>query len=146
MGKKRKWFSSVSHFSTMKTKAPSRRRSVEGLCASTLLGVLHSRTWLLDTHLIYLLERTQAGPTPPPRAHSLCSFSRTSSADGGNGGTIDIQTSSLDPLYFTGQGKLWFSSIFWVLYIQKLSWPCPIPICICAEGDLPVSQPGQAGV
>ncbi|KAA0725458.1 hypothetical protein E1301_Tti010381 [Triplophysa tibetana] len=89
----------------MRAKSPSRRRSVEGLCASTLLGVLHSRTWLLDTHLIYLLEQTQAGPTPPPRAHSLCSFSRTSSADGGNEGTIDIQTSSLDPLNFIGQGS-----------------------------------------
>lgn len=121
MGKKRKWFSSVSNFSTMRAKSPSRRRSVEGLCASTLLGVLHSRTLLLDTHLIYLLEQTQAGPTPPLRAHSLCSFSRTSSADGGNEGIIDIQTSSLDPLNFIGQGKLWFSSIFCVLvYLETV--------------------------
>ncbi|KAI2658877.1 Protein TANC2 [Labeo rohita] len=89
----------------MRGQARPRRKSVEGLCASTLLGVLHTRTWLLDAQLVYLLERTQAGPAPPPRAQSLCSFSRTSSADGWNEETIDLQSASLDPLHnFTGQG------------------------------------------
>uniref|UniRef100_A0A672P161 Tetratricopeptide repeat, ankyrin repeat and coiled-coil containing 2 n=1 Tax=Sinocyclocheilus grahami TaxID=75366 RepID=A0A672P161_SINGR len=87
---------------TVRGQSRSRQKSVEGLCASTLLGVLHTRTWLLDAQLVYLLERTQAGPTPPPRAQSLCSFS---SADGGNEETIDLQSTSLDPLHnFTGQG------------------------------------------
>ncbi|KAK7123142.1 hypothetical protein R3I94_020057 [Phoxinus phoxinus] len=75
------------------------------MCASTLLGVLHTRTWLLDAQCVYLLEQTQAGPTPPPRTQSLCSFSRTSSADGGNEDTIDLQSTSLETLHnFTGQG------------------------------------------
>lgn len=110
MGKRKKWkLPSVSHFATMRGKSRLRQKSVEGLCASTLLGVLHTRTWLLDAQLVYLLERTQAGPDPPPRAQSLCSFSRTSSADGGNEDTIDLQSTSLDTRHnFTGQGKLCF--------------------------------------
>lgn len=106
MGKIKKWKPpSVSHMATVRGQSRSRQKSVEGLCAGTLLGVLHTRTWLLDAQLVYLLERTQAGPTPPPRAQSLCSFSRTSSADGGNEETIDLKSASLDPLQ-TGQGKL----------------------------------------
>lgn len=110
MGKIKKWkLPSVSHFATLRGKSRSRRKSIEGLCAGTLLGVLHTRTWLLDAQCVYLLEQTQAGPTPPPRAQSLCSFSRTSSADGGNEDTIDLQSTSLDTLHnFTGQGKMWF--------------------------------------
>lgn len=84
MGKIKNWkLPSVSHLAPVLGQTRPLQKSIEGLCTSTLLGVLHTRPWLLDAQLVYLLEWTQ------------------SSAERRN-------EESLDPLHnFTAQGKLW---------------------------------------
>lgn len=111
MGKvKKQRLSSVSQFFTLRNGSLQSRSSVEGLCVSTFVGILQVRTWLMNPRMSYLLQQ-EAGSyvsTPHPRhAHSLTSFSFSSSADGGSEEVGDLRSASLDPHHgFAGQGRI----------------------------------------
>lgn len=84
---------------------------MEGLCVSTFMGITQARMWLVDPRLAYLLQQ-EAGsylefsPPHPRHAHSLSSFSFSTSADGGSEEVSDLRSGSLDPHHsFAGQGR-----------------------------------------
>ncbi|KAF7666204.1 hypothetical protein LDENG_00115900 [Lucifuga dentata] len=107
MRRQRKWsLAARSPFATIRGRIGLWRKGVEGLCVSSLLGVLGSHTWLIgEEELSCLLTRT---PSPNHQNHradplslSLCSLS----ADGGSEDFADPRSPSLDPhLSYTGQG------------------------------------------
>lgn len=97
----------ISPFATIRGQLRPRRKGVEGLCVSSLLGVLRSHTWLIgEEEMAYLLARTPSLQRRCPRAHSLSLSFCSSSADGGSEDLADPRSPSLDPhLSHTGQGK-----------------------------------------
>lgn len=110
MASKKKWGNAPhSPFATVRGHLGQRRKGVESLCVSSLLGVLRSHTWLIgDEEVALLLARTSSPCFPHSRAHSL-SFSVCSSADGGSDDFGDPRSPSLDPhLSHIGQGKQLF--------------------------------------
>lgn len=79
---------------------------MEGLCVSSLLGVLRSHTWLIGEEEVALLLASSRC-LPHHRAHSLSFSLCSSSADGGSEDLADPRSPSLDPhLSHIGQGKL----------------------------------------
>lgn len=120
MGKiKKQRLSSFSQFFTLRNGSLQSRRSVEGLCMSTFMGILQARTWFMDPRVAYLLQQ-EAGTfvsSHPRHAHSLTSFSFSSSADGGSEDVGDLRSASLDPHHsFIGQGKI--SAVVWYSLLQ----------------------------
>uniref|UniRef100_A0A3B3UV29 Tetratricopeptide repeat, ankyrin repeat and coiled-coil containing 2 n=1 Tax=Poecilia latipinna TaxID=48699 RepID=A0A3B3UV29_9TELE len=95
-----------SPFVTIRGHLGPRRKGVESLCVSSLLGVLRSHTWLIgDEEVALLLARTSSPCFPHPRAHSLSFSVCSSSADGGSDDFGDPRSPSLDPhLSHIGQG------------------------------------------
>lgn len=81
---------------------------MEGLCVSSLLGVLGSHTWLMGSGEVALLVLEHDSPPhcQDRRAHSL-SFSFCSpSADGGSEDLADPRSPSVDPQFsHFSQGK-----------------------------------------
>lgn len=80
---------------------------MEGLCVSSLLGLLRSHTWLIgEEDAALLLERDSMPHYQDRRAHSL-SFSFCSSfADGGTEDLADPRSPGLDPQFsHFSQGK-----------------------------------------
>lgn len=80
---------------------------MEGLCMSSLLGVLRSHTWLIgDEEVALLLDRDSLPRRQHQRAHSLSFSFCSSSADGGSEDLADPRSPSLDPhLSHISQGK-----------------------------------------
>ena len=109
MGRRTKWsVVARSPFATLRGRLGPRRKGVEGLCVSSLLGVLRSHTWLIGEEEVALLL---AGTFPPcflqRRAQSLSFSFCSSSADGGSEDLADARSPGLDPhLCHVGQGKL----------------------------------------
>lgn len=109
MGKRKKWsLAARPHFAaTIRGRLGSRRKGVEGLCVSSLLGVLRSHAWLIgEKELALLLAHSSSPPRRHhQRTHSL-SLSLSSSADGGSEDYADPRSPSFDPhLTHIGQGK-----------------------------------------
>ncbi|XP_038152847.1 protein TANC2 isoform X12 [Cyprinodon tularosa] len=107
MGSQKKWsMASRSPFATMRGRLGPRKKGVESLCVSSLLGVLRSHTWLIgDEDVAVLLARTSSPCFPHTRAHSLSFSLCSSSADGGSDDFGDPRSPSLDPhLSHIGQG------------------------------------------
>ncbi|KAA8581319.1 hypothetical protein FQN60_002900 [Etheostoma spectabile] len=105
MGKRKMWsLAARSPFATIRGRLGLTRKGVDGLCVSSLLGVLRSHTWLIgEEELVFLLA------SPPRYQHrralslsfSFCSFP----ADGGSEDLADPRSPSLDPhLSHIGQG------------------------------------------
>uniref|UniRef100_A0A3Q2DZ60 Tetratricopeptide repeat, ankyrin repeat and coiled-coil containing 2 n=1 Tax=Cyprinodon variegatus TaxID=28743 RepID=A0A3Q2DZ60_CYPVA len=90
----------------MRGRLGPRKKGVESLCVSSLLGVLRSHTWLIgDEDVAVLLARTSSPCFPHTRAHSLSFSLCSSSADGGSDDFGDPRSPSLDPhLSHIGQG------------------------------------------
>uniref|UniRef100_A0A3P9P1W8 Tetratricopeptide repeat, ankyrin repeat and coiled-coil containing 2 n=1 Tax=Poecilia reticulata TaxID=8081 RepID=A0A3P9P1W8_POERE len=108
MGSQKKWtMAPLSPFATIRGHLGPRRKGVESLCVSSLLGVLRSHTWLIgDEEVALLLARTSSPCFPHPRAHSLSFSVCSSSADGGSDDFGDPRSPSLDPhLSHIGQGE-----------------------------------------
>lgn len=80
---------------------------MEGLCVSSLLGVLRSHTWLIgEEDVAVLLAHSSLPRYQHHRAHSLSFSLCSSSADGGSEDLADPRSPSLDPhLSHVGQGK-----------------------------------------
>lgn len=111
MGKiKKQRRSSISQFFTLRAGSLQSQRSVEGLCVSTFMEILRDRTWLMDPCMVYLLQQEASNCVSPPyprHAHSLTSFSFSSSADGGSEDVSDLRSASLDPHHsFAGHGRI----------------------------------------
>ncbi|KAF3704186.1 Protein TANC2 Tetratricopeptide repeat, ankyrin repeat and coiled-coil domain-containing protein 2 [Channa argus] len=107
MGRQKKWsLAARSPFATIRGHLGPRRRGVEGLCISSLLGVLRSHTWLIgNEEVAWLLARTSSQCYQHHRAHSLSFSLCSSSADGGSEDLGDPRSPSLDPhLSHVGQG------------------------------------------
>lgn len=104
MGRQRKWsLVARNPFATIGGRLGRRGKGVEGLCVSSLLGVLGGHAWLLgEAHVAALLERR----CRHRRAHSL-SFSFSSSlADGGSEDLADPRSPGVDPHFsHFSQGK-----------------------------------------
>lgn len=81
---------------------------MEGLCVSSLLGVLQSHTWLIGEEDVALLLARSSTPHFPHqyRAHSLSFSLCSSSADGGSEDYGDTRSPSLDPQLGQGKTKL----------------------------------------
>ncbi|XP_053710679.1 protein TANC2 isoform X3 [Synchiropus splendidus] len=96
MGRRRKWSTAArSHFATIRGHLGAKRKGVEGLCVSSLLGVLRSHTWLIgEEEVSWLLARTSFPPYP--RAHSMSLSFCSSSVDGGGEDLVDPRSPSLD--------------------------------------------------
>lgn len=118
MGRQRKWsLVARNPFATIRGHLGRRRKGVEGLCVSSLLGVLRSHTWLIGEEDVALLLECDSTPRcQDRRAHSL-SFSFCSSfADGGSEDLADPRSPGVDPQFsHFSQGKqsfaLWGSSL-----------------------------------
>ncbi|XP_029978526.1 protein TANC2 isoform X11 [Sphaeramia orbicularis] len=107
MGRRKTWsLAARSPFATIRGRLRPRRKGVEGLCVSSLLGVLRSHTWLIgEEEVAMLLARTSLPRYQHYRAHSLSFSFCSSSADGGSEDLADPRSPSLDPqLGHTGQG------------------------------------------
>lgn len=125
MGRHRKWsLVARNPFATIRGHLGRRSKGVEGLCVSSLLGVLRSHTWLIgEEDVALLLERDAMPHCQNRRAHSL-SFSFCSSfADGGNEDVADPRSPSVDPQFsHFSQGKqrfaLWGSSL-WPVRVSR---------------------------
>lgn len=108
MGGRKKWSSAArSPFATIRGHLGPRRKGVEGLCVSSLLGVLRSHTWLIgEEDVAVLLAHSSLPRYQHHRAHSLSFSLCSSSADGGSEDLADPRSPSLDPhLSHVGQGK-----------------------------------------
>lgn len=94
-------------FATIRVRLGPKRKGVEGLCVSSLLGVLRSHTWLIgEEDVALLLARTALPRYQHHRAHSLSFSFCSSSVDGGSEDLADPRSPSLDPhLSHVGQGK-----------------------------------------
>lgn len=118
MGRRKKWsLAARSPFATIRGHLGTRRKGVEGLCVSSLLGVLRSHTWLIgEEEVALLLARTSSQCYQHHRAHSLSFSLCSSSADGGSEDLGDPRSPSLDPhLSHVGQGKL--TEIYQICFI-----------------------------
>nr|CBN81653.1 Protein TANC1 [Dicentrarchus labrax] len=107
MGSRKKWnLAARSPFATIRGRLGPRRKGVEGLCVSSLLGVLRSHTWLIgEEDVAFLLARTSLPRYQHHRTHSLSFSFCYSSADGGSEDLADPRSPSLDPhLSHVGQG------------------------------------------
>lgn len=108
MGGRKKW-STVrrSPFATVRGYLGPRRKGIESLCVSSLLGVLRSHTWLIrGEDVAFLLAQSSSPRYRHRRAHSLSFSFCSSSADGGSDDFGDPRSPSLDPhLSHIGQGK-----------------------------------------
>ncbi|KAM7370555.1 hypothetical protein PAMP_010090 [Pampus punctatissimus] len=107
MGRQKKWsVATRSPFTTIRGCLGPKRKGVEGLCVSSLLGVLRSHTWLIgEEEVAWLLARTSLPRYQHHRAHSLSFSLCSSSADGGSEDLADPRSPSLDPhLSHVGQG------------------------------------------
>lgn len=108
MGRHRKWsLVARNPLATMRGHLGRRRKGVEGLCVSSLLGVLGSHTWLIgEEDVALLLERDSTPRCQHRRAHSL-SFSFCSLlADGGSEDLADPRSPGVDPQFsHFSQGK-----------------------------------------
>ncbi|KAK2884545.1 hypothetical protein Q8A73_021019 [Channa argus] len=114
MGRQKKWsLAARSPFATIRGHLGPRRRGVEGLCISSLLGVLRSHTWLIgNEEVAWLLARTSSQCYQHHRAHSLSFSLCSSSADGGSEDLGDPRSPSLDPhLSHVGQGSAYMRRI-----------------------------------
>lgn len=115
MGRHRKWsLVARNPFATIRGHSGRRRKGVEGLCVSSLLGVLRSHTWLMGGQDVGLLL---GHDSPPPRqdrrAHSLSFSSFSPSADGGSEDLADPRSPGVDPQFsHFGQGKKSFKNTF----------------------------------
>ncbi|CAG06566.1 unnamed protein product [Tetraodon nigroviridis] len=101
MGRHRKWsLVARNPLATMRGHLGRRRKGVEGLCVSSLLGVLGSHTWLIgEEDVALLLERDSTPRCQHRRAHSL-SFSFCSLlADGGSEDLADPRSPGVDPQF-----------------------------------------------
>lgn len=109
MGRRKKWrMATRSPFATIRGRLGPRRKGVEGLCVSSLLGVLRSHTWLVGEEEVALLLARSSLPRchQHPRAHSLSLSFCSSSADGGSEDLADPRSPGLDPHFsHIGQGK-----------------------------------------
>lgn len=130
MGRHRKWsLVARNPFATIRGHLGHRRKGVEGLCVSSLLGVLRTHTWLIGDEdvALLLLERDAMPHCQDRRAHSL-SFSFCSSlADGGSEDLADPRSPSVDPHFsHFSQGKqslaLWSSSFQTGMTVGGLKW------------------------
>lgn len=94
-------------FATMRGRLGPRRKGVEGLCVSSLLGVLRSHTWLIgEQDMALLLGRSSLPRYQQQRAHSLSFSFCSSTADGGSEDLADPRSPGLDPhLSHVSQGK-----------------------------------------
>ncbi|KAF0025744.1 hypothetical protein F2P81_022625 [Scophthalmus maximus] len=113
MGGRKKWsLVPRSPFATVRARPGPARKGVDGLCVSSLLGVLRSHTWLVDEEDVALLlagtaarrhrHRHRHGHV---RAQSLSFSFCSSSADGGSEDLADARSPGLDPhLSHAGQG------------------------------------------
>lgn len=129
MGSQKKWsMASRSPFATMRGRLGPRKKGVESLCVSSLLGVLRSHTWLIgDEDVALLLARTSSPCFPHPRAHSLSFSLCSSSADGGSDDFGDPRSPSLDPhLSHIGQGKQFLFTLFLPVFLS-ISFPFLLP-------------------
>lgn len=102
--------SSVSQFFTLRDGSLQSQSRVEGLCVSTFMGILQTRTCFMDPRMAYLLQQ-EAGSYESPlhlhHAHSLTTFFFSSSADGRSEEVSDLRSASLDPHHsFAGQGRI----------------------------------------
>ncbi|KAM3592321.1 uncharacterized protein V6R79_016550 [Siganus canaliculatus] len=108
MGRRKKWsLAARTPFATIRGRMGPRRKGVEGLCVSSLLGVLRSHTWLIgEEDVAMLLARTSLPRYQHHRAHSLSFSLCSSSADGGSEDLADPRSPSLDPhlSHHIGQG------------------------------------------
>lgn len=123
MGRRRKWsLAARNPFATIRGRLGPRRKGVEGLCMSSLLGVLRSHTWLIgDEDVALLLDRHSRHQHQ--RAHSLSFSFCSSSADGGSEDLADPRSPSLDPhLSHVGQGKQIKSLFFF--FFKNMSRLC----------------------
>lgn len=110
MGRRKKWSTAArSSLATIRGRLGPRRKGVEGLCVSSLLGVLRSHIWLIGEEEVALLLTRTSSPRwhhHHYRAHSLSFSVCSSSADGGSEDLADPRSPSLDPhLSHIGQGK-----------------------------------------
>lgn len=109
MWRRKKWSSAArSSLATIRGRLGPRRKGVEGLCVSSLLGVLRSHIWLIGEEEVALLLTRTSSPRchHHHRAHSLSFSVCSSSADGGSEDLADPRSPSLDPhLSHIGQGK-----------------------------------------
>lgn len=80
---------------------------MEGLCVSSLLGVLRSHTWLMGGQDVgLLLERDALPHCQARRAHSLSFSFFSPPADGGSEDLADPRSPGVDPQFsHFGQGK-----------------------------------------
>ncbi|KAK0135714.1 Protein TANC2 [Merluccius polli] len=115
MGRQRKWNRAAgSHLAPVRGRVSPRRRGVEGLCVSTVLGVVRSHPWLGSKQGATRLRGACTAPLPGRqrghqcprnRAHSLSlSFSCSWSADGGTEDLGDPRSPLDHPLSHAGQG------------------------------------------
>uniref|UniRef100_A0A3B3IKA3 Tetratricopeptide repeat, ankyrin repeat and coiled-coil containing 2 n=1 Tax=Oryzias latipes TaxID=8090 RepID=A0A3B3IKA3_ORYLA len=105
MGRRKKWSTKArSHFSTIRGRYGQGREGIEGLCVSSLLGVLRSHTWMIGREDVAFLLAPNISFCHQ-RAHSLSLSFCSSSADGGSDDLADPRSPSLDPhLSHIGQG------------------------------------------
>uniref|UniRef100_A0A8D3A631 Tetratricopeptide repeat, ankyrin repeat and coiled-coil containing 2b n=1 Tax=Scophthalmus maximus TaxID=52904 RepID=A0A8D3A631_SCOMX len=111
MGGRKKWsLVPRSPFATVRARPGPARKGVDGLCVSSLLGVLRSHTWLVDEEDVALLlagtaARRHRHRHRHVRAQSLSFSFCSSSADGGSEDLADARSPGLDPhLSHAGQG------------------------------------------
>ncbi|KAI1896538.1 hypothetical protein AGOR_G00095800 [Albula goreensis] len=99
---RRRWRLALGPYSATLSGRPSRRPGVEGLCVSSVLGVLPTKNWLTAEDIAYLIACPSVWTIP--RAHSVCSFC-SSSADGGSEDPAELRQPHVDPrLSHIGQG------------------------------------------
>lgn len=125
MGRRKKWsLAARSPFATIRGRVGPRRKGVEGLCVSILLGVLRSHTWLIgEEDLTQLLVHKTTHCYQSQRAYSLSFSFCSSTTDGGSEDLGDPRSPSLDHhLSHIGQGKVF-------LYSQYKYFPHPLFIC-----------------
>lgn len=108
MGRRKKWsLAARNPFATIRGRLGPRRKGVEGLCMSSLLGVLRSHTWLMgEEDVAVLLDRSSLSRQQHQRAHSLSLSVCSSSADGGSEDLADPRSPGVDPqLSHIGPGR-----------------------------------------
>ncbi|KAM4524513.1 protein TANC2 isoform 1-T1 [Odontesthes bonariensis] len=107
MGRRKKWSMAAQlHFASIRDRLGPKKKGVEGLCVSSLLGVFQSHTWLIgEEEVALLLAHTSSPRYKHHRAHSLSLSFCSSSADGGSEDLADPRSPGLDPhLSHIGQG------------------------------------------
>lgn len=115
MGRHRKWsLVARNPLATVRGHLGHRRKGVEGLCVSSLLGVLRSHTWLMGGQDVgLLLGRDSLPHCQERRAHSLSFSFFSPSADGGSEDLADPRSPGVDPQFsHFGQGKKSFKTPF----------------------------------